>query len=79
MPREGAKKVALVSTTFTLVTEDSKEAILISVKELKQVTCIQYPIAFLGSVTQDGSALDPVSKLLDSGSEVNAMHPAFAE
>ena len=62
-----------------LVTEDSKEAILVSVKELEQVMCIQYPIIFPGSVTQDGSALDPVSALFNSGSEVNVMHPAFAE
>ena len=61
------------------MTEDSKETILISVKELEQVTCIQYPINFLGGVTQDGSALDPVLALLDSGSEVNTMHPAFTE
>ena len=61
------------------MTEDSEEAILVSAKELEQVTCIQYPIAFPGGVTQDGSALGPVSALLDSGSEVNAMHPAFAE
>ena len=62
-----------------MVTEDSEKAILVSAKELKQVTCIQYPIAFPGGITQNGSALDPVSALLDSGSEVNAMHPAFVE
>ena len=61
------------------MTEDSEKAILISVIELKQVTCIQYPIAFPDGVTQDGSALDPVLALLDSGSEVNAMHTAFAK
>ena len=61
------------------MTEDSEEATLVSAKELEQVTCIQYPIAFPGNVTQDGSALGPVSALLDLGSEVNAMHPAFAE
>ena len=65
--------------TSTLVTEDSEEATLISVKELERVTCIQYPIVFPGGVTQDGLALGPVSALLDLGSEVNAMHPAFAE
>ena len=68
-----------VSTTSTLVTEDSEEAILASAKELEQVTCIQYPITFPGGVTQDGVILDPVSALLDSGNKVNAMHPAFAE
>ena len=65
--------------TSTSVTEDSEEAILVSVKELEPVTCIQYPIAFPGGITQDGSALDPVLALLDSSSEVNAMHPAFAK
>ena len=68
-----------VSTTSTLVTEDSEEATLVSVKELEQVTCIQYFIAFPGGVTQDGSALGPILALLDLGSEVNAMHPAFVE
>ena len=68
-----------VSTTSTSVTEDSEEATLVSVKELEQVTCIQYFIAFPGGVTQDGSALGPISALLNSGSEVNVMHPAFAE
>ena len=41
--------------------------------------CIQYPIAFPSSVTQDGSVLDFLSALLDSGSEINAIHPAFVE
>ena len=68
-----------VSTTSTSVTEDSEEATLVNAKELEQVTCIQYLIAFPGGVTQDGSALGPVSALLDSGSEVNTMHPAFAK
>ena len=61
------------------MTEDSKEAILASAKELEQVTYIKYPITFPGGVTQDGVALDPVSAYLDFGSEVSAIHPAFAE
>ena len=61
------------------MTEDSEEAIQVNVKELEQVTCIQYPITFPGGVTQDGSVLDPVSALLDSGSDVNVMYPVFAE
>ena len=68
-----------VLATSISVTKDSEEAILVSVKELEQVTCIQYPIAFPGTVTQDGSVLDSVSALLDLGSEVNAIYPAFAE
>ena len=61
------------------VTKNSKEEILVSAKELEQVTYIQYLIAFPGRVTQDGSALDPVLVLLDWGSKVNTMHPAFVE
>ena len=79
MPQEGAKKLASVSTTSTLVTENSEEAILVNVKKLEQVTYIQYSIAFPDGVTQDSSVLDPMLALSDSGSEVNAIHPAFAE
>ena len=61
------------------VTEDNEKVIQASAKELKQVMCIQYPINFPGGVTQDGLALDSVLALLDSGSEINAMHPTFAE
>ena len=61
------------------MTEDREEAILVSVKELKRVTCIQYLIAFPGSITQDGSALDLVSAFFDLCSDVNAMHPTFVE
>ena len=68
-----------VSTTSTSVTENSEETTLVSAKELERVTYIQYLIAFPGGVTQNGSALGPVLALLDSSSEVNAMHPAFAE
>ena len=59
--------------------EDSEKVILVSAKELEQATCIQYLITFPGGVFQDGLALDPVSALFDLGSEVNIMHPAFAE
>ena len=79
MSREEAKKLVSVSTTSTSVTENSEEAILVSAKELEQVTYIQYPIAFPGGVNQDGLALSPVLALLNSGSKVSAMHPAFAE
>ena len=61
------------------MTEDNEEAILVNVKKLEQITYIQYPIVFPGGVTQDGSALDPMSALLSLGSEINTMHPAFAE
>ena len=68
-----------VMMTSTSMTEDSEEATLIIAKELERVTCIQYPIAFPDGVTQDSSALGPMSALLDLGSKVNAIHPAFAE
>ena len=79
MSQDGAKKLAPVSTTSTLVTENSGEAILVSVKELEQITCIQYLITFLGGITHDSSALDSVLTLLNSGSEVNTIHPIFIE
>ena len=65
--------------TSISVTENSEETILVSVKELEWVTCIQYPIAFSGGINQDGSALNPVSALLNLSSEVNVMHLAFAK
>ena len=46
-----AKKQVLVSTIFTWVIKDNEEAILVNAKELEQITCIQYSIAFPGSVT----------------------------
>ena len=61
------------------VTEDSGEAILVSAKKLEWVTCIQYLIVFQDGVTQDGSALNPMSALFDSGNEVNAIYPTYAE
>ena len=76
---KGAKKLAPVSTTSTMVTKNSEEIIFISAKELEQVMCIQYPITFLGSVTLDGSALDPMSALFNLNNEVNIMPLAFIE
>ena len=61
------------------MTEDSENAILVSAKELEQLMCILYLIAFLSDLTKDGSALDPERAFFDSSSEVNAMHPAFAK
>ena len=60
------------------MTENSKE-IFVNAKELEWVICIQYFITFPGSVTQDSLTLDPVSALLDLGSEVNVIHPTFIE
>ena len=61
------------------MTEDSEDAILVSAKELEQVTCIQYLILFPSGVTQDGSALDLLLALLNLGSEINVMHPVFVK
>ena len=79
MSQKGAKKLVLILMTFILMTKNSEEVILVSAKKMEQITCIRYPIIFSGIVTQDGSALDPVLTLLDSSSEVNVMHPAFAK
>ena len=79
MFREEAKKLVSVLTISTLVIENSEKAILVSAKELEQVICIQYSIAFLGDVIQDGLPLNLVLALFNSSNEVNVMHPAFAE
>ena len=60
------KKLAAVSATSTSVTA-SPEADF-----LQRVPCIHYPVQFQGS--QAGE----IRALIDSGSEVNAMTPAFA-
>ena len=79
MSQERVKKLVSISTISISVTKNSEEAILVSAKELEQVTCIQYFIAFPGGVTQDGLVLGPVLALLDSSGEVNAIYPTFAE
>ena len=61
------------------MTESSEETILVDAKQLEQIMCIQYFIVFPGDITQDSLALDPVSALFNSSSEVNAMHLVFAE
>ena len=56
-----------------MVTNKSEKVIQVNAKELKRVICIQYSITFQGGLTQD-----PVLTFFDLGSEVNAMHPDFA-
>ena len=51
MCQEEAKKQISVLTSSMLVIENSKEAILVSDKELEQVMCIQYSIIFQCDVT----------------------------
>ena len=79
MSRKGAKKLVLVSIIFTSMTEDSEKTSLVIAKKLEQVMYIHYPIVFSDGVTQDGSALDFMSALLDLNSEVNVIHPPFAK
>ena len=62
---EAAKKLVSVSATFMLVTDARKEA-------LERVPYIYYPVRFKKDKTQ-------IQALVDSRSEVNAMHPSFAK
>ena len=73
------KKLVSILTISTSVTKDSKEVILASAKDLKQIMCIQYSIIYPSYKTQDGSVLDSILALFDSGSKLNVMHLAFAE
>ena len=61
-----AKKLVLVSATSTSVT-DARE------KALERIPCIYYPVQFKDTDRA------PVQALIDSGSEVNAVHPSFVK
>ena len=60
-----AKKLVSVSATSTSVTYAREEA-------LERIPCIHYPVQFKKDKTQ-------VQALIDSESEVNAMHPSFTK
>ena len=60
------KKLVSVSATSTSVTGARKEA-------LERVPCIHYPVQFKDTDKA------PVQALIDSGSEVNAIHLTFAK
>ena len=60
-----AKKLVSVSATSTLVTGAREEA-------LECIPYICYPVQFKKDKT-------PVQALIDSGSEVNAIHPSFVK
>ena len=62
----------LVSATSVPVTDGGEEVVL------KRVPCIHYPVRFQEDSGQEGQQ-QQVRALLDSGSEVNAMSPAYAE
>ena len=71
MPRASkVKKLVLVSTTCALVTGASKENQEVIV--LVQVSCIHYTVQF-----QKNKAT--IQTLINSGSEVNAITPAYAK
>ena len=61
------------------MTKNSKKAILVSTKELKQMIYIQYPIVFLESITKDNLALNLVLALFDLSGEINVIHLTFAK
>ena len=61
------KKLASVLATSVPVTETSGKEVVV------RVPCIHYPVRF-----QEGQQ-QQVRALLDSGSEVNAMSPAYAK
>ena len=60
------KKLVSVSATSTLTTGARKEA-------LERVPCIHYPVQFKDTDRA------PVQALIDSGSEVNAIHLSFVK
>ena len=60
------KKLVSVLTIFTLTTGAKKEA-------LERVPYIYYPVQFKDTDRA------PVQALIDSGSEVNAIHPSFVK
>ena len=68
---KGVKKLETVSTTSTLVTVAREEGVGENLgAKFAQVPCIRYPINF---------GKKSLSALLDSDSEVNAVHLAFAK
>ena len=62
-----AKKLISASATSTLVTGAREEA-------LERVSCIYYLVQF-----KKDTSKAQVQALIDSGSEVNAIHPTFAK
>ena len=62
-----SQKTSFGQATSSTVTETSKKEAV----SLERVLCIHYPLRFRKDTTD-------VSALMDSGSEVNAMTPAYA-
>ena len=65
-----AKKLVLVLATSLLVTETNKEDNVV----LEYVFCIYYPVQFKKDANET-----QVQALINSGSEVNAIHPTFVK
>ena len=82
-PEGAVKKLVLVSATSTPVTETREEEVGTAeagkdgeenegeYRNLMRVPCIRYPVTFRKKSVS-------MSALLDSGSEVNAIHPTLA-
>ena len=74
-----AKKLVSVLATYALMTGTTKEAQVTQKTQerkeviLDQVPCIHYPVQF----QKDKRAI--IQSLINSGSEVNAMTPAYAK
>ena len=67
------KKLVSVSATSTSMTGASKEA-LEQEGALERVPCIHYLVQFKKDMSKA-----QVQALIDSGSEVNTIHPTFAK
>ena len=64
------KKLVSVLATSSLVTETSKKDDVV----LERIACIHYPVQFRKDANKT-----QVQALIDSGSEVNAIHPTFVK
>lgn len=73
------KKLVFILATSTLVTKNSKEAILVNVKSLEWIMYIQYPIIFQSNLIEIGKVLDLISAFFDLDHKVNAIYPTFVE
>ena len=62
MPWEKAKKLVSVSTTFMLVIEDSEEPILVNIRDLEQITYIQYHVVFLSNICMEDERIKRVKQ-----------------
>lgn len=73
------KKLEFILAISTLVTKNSKEAILVNAKSLEWIIYIQYPIIFQSNLIEIGKVLDLMSAFFDLDNKVNAIYPTFIE